>query len=120
MIRAVPVEDANAFMVQCSFVAGSNAQGCSVVLIGEFGNITGNLTKDSMCLTQTELLNVTHPPSNYYEVFGFDIESDGSVETLAVPGEISWNVSEMCMSTRDQEIEPTEGELKVTYSKSDP
>ena len=38
----------------------------------------------------SEIVNVTHPPSNYSEVFAVDI---GSVGTLAVPGVLVMNTS---------------------------
>ena len=44
-------------------------------------------------------------------MFGFDIESDGSVGTLAVPGVISWNDNETCMTSSDLEVEPTQSEF---------
>ena len=89
MIRVVPLE--YAFMLQCVFVDGSDAQGCMVVVVGEFGNATRNLTRDSTFVTGT--LNITYPLSCFSEVFGFDIESDGSVGTLAVPGVLLMNTS---------------------------
>ena len=107
MIRAVPLKGANAFMLQCAFITGTEAQGCLVVLVSEFGNSTWNLTRRSTC--NSEIVNVTHPPSNYSEVFAFDIESDGSVGTLAVPGVLMMNAS-----TTDP---CTPGELKPSPSK---
>ena len=83
-----------------------------VKLIDEFGNITmtGNLTRGiGTCVIG--ILNVTHSSSDVSEVFGYDIESDGSVGTLAVPGVISWNDNETCMTSSDREVEPTQSEL---------
>ena len=91
MIRAVPLKGANAFMLQRVFITGTKAQGCMVVLVSEFGNTTWNLTRSSTC--NSEIVNVTHPPSSYSEVIAFDIESDGSVGTLAVPGVLVMNAS---------------------------
>ena len=74
----------DAFVVQCDFITGSNAQGCMVVLVGEFDNVTANLSiLEQNCF---KVLNVSHPLSCYREIFAFDIESDGSAGTLAVPG----------------------------------
>ena len=98
MIRAVQLEGNNAFELHCLFITGSNAQGCMVVVVGVFGNITGKLTKSSGLCT-TEVLNTVHSLSSYYEVFGFDIESDGSVGTLAVPGVLMTNVSTVAPCT---------------------
>ena len=49
--------------------------------MGELENITVNLDQNGC-----EVLNVSHPLSCYHEIFAFDIESDGSVGTLAIPG----------------------------------
>ena len=99
MIRAVALGDDHTFTIQCDFIAGSNAQGCVVVLVGEFDNATGNLTRDST-LSATGAISVLNPTSYYFKVFAFDIESDGSVDTLAVPGELR-NISSkvpICMT----------------------
>ena len=71
----------DSIIVQCDFITGSNAQGCMVVLVGEFENITVNLEQNGC-----DVVNVSHPLSCYHKIFAFDIESDGSVGTLAVPG----------------------------------
>ena len=94
MVTATALEEKdNVFIVQCDFITGSNAQGCMVVLVGEFDNITANLTRNNPCVSLA--VNVTQ---NYcYDiVFGFDIESDGSVGTLAVPGVIIRNINVTC------------------------
>lgn len=87
-IRALPQEDNKSFILQCNFMAGSNAQGCMVVVVGEFENITGNVTRDSKCASHTVILNTTYPTSNYSAVFGYDIEYDGSIGDLVIPGVI--------------------------------
>ena len=78
----------NASTLQCEFITGSDATGCMVVLIGEYSQKTQyNLTRNS---TISEVLSVTleHSPSCYTGVEAFDIESDGSVGTLPVPGQL--------------------------------
>ena len=87
-VTATLTETMDAFVVQCDFITGSNAQGCMVVLVGEFGNITINLEQNGC-----DILNVSHPLSFYHEIFAFDIETDGSVGTLAVPGVFNINDS---------------------------
>ena len=85
----------DAFVVQCYFITGSNAQGCMVVLVGEFDNITANLS--NLEEKSSKVLTISHPLSCYREIFAFDIESDGSVGTLAVPG--VFNSTTSCVST---------------------
>ena len=89
----------NALVVQCDFITGSNAKGCMVVLVGEFGNITRTINIINSCIMK--IINSTEPLS-FREVFAYDIESDGSIGSLAVPGVIiSNNLSEAaaCPST---------------------
>ena len=81
-------------MVQCDFVNGSTAVGCMVVLVGQSDNITVNLTREGLNTSgriSRDLLQTTC----ITKVFGYDIESDGTVGTLAIEGELS-NVSSIC------------------------
>ena len=73
-----------------------------MVLVGrnKIDNVTFtiNLTKIDTPASLTELeklINSTFPLSSYnlQSVYGFDIESDGSVGALAVPGELLINTS---------------------------
>ena len=91
-VTATLIETMNGFVVQCDFITGSNAQGCLVVLVGEFDNVTANLS----ILKQ----NISYSLSCYHVIYAFDIESDGSVGTLAVPGVIVLRNSETssCLS----------------------
>ena len=72
-------------LVQCDFIPGSDAQGCMVVLIGESDNTTVNLTRSGTLLTacMIQRLPIT---TTIINVFGYDIEFDGSVGTQQVPG----------------------------------
>ena len=87
-VTAIPVEIDNTVVVQCYFITGSNAQGCMVVLVGEFENITQTLNITNSC--KMEIFNSTDPIT-FHEVFAYDIESEGSIGTLAVPGVIIFN-----------------------------
>ena len=80
---------AEAITVKCMFVNGSTAGGCMVVLVGQSDNVTVNLTRDD--LSVTGIFNDTHLLQNacITRVVGYDIESDGTVGTLAIIGELS-------------------------------
>ena len=80
-------------MLQCTFAIGSDARGCRVVFVGESGNMTKNLIRLTGSEITIETFNVTSPLYCYTEVLGFDIESDGSLGVLAVPGVILRNFS---------------------------
>ena len=91
-IKALPQEDNKIFLLRCNFMDGSNARGYVVILMSNFGNETRNLTRNGTHSLNVEAaVNATHPLSCYTGVYGFDIESDGSVGTLAVPGMIMTN-----------------------------
>ena len=89
----------NAVVLQCSFIVGSDARGCLVTLQGELDNITINLTRDGSCAFRA--VKTANALSNFTKVIGFDVESDGSVGDLAVPGVILMDVSMMplCIPT---------------------
>ena len=78
--------DQHTFLVQCDFITGSNAQGCMVVLVGKYGNVTLNLSRnDTTKATTIVIVNQTH---HYFEVFGFDIEADGTIGSVAIPSQL--------------------------------
>ena len=89
-----------------------------VVLLGESENTTVNLTRDDKCtikpLPLTTYLN---------HAFGFDIESDGSVGTLAIPGTVSTTADDLlCLQKNARtQISPAPGnfqEASYTIIKS--
>lgn len=88
----------NIALLECTFIAGSDARGCMVVLLGKFDNITTNLTKEDS--HSSTIIQVVDSLSCYGELIGFDIESDGSVGTVAVPGVILLNISMMTTCIR--------------------
>ena len=70
-----------------------------VVLVGGFSNITQTINITNSC--STIILNSTDPLC-YSEVFAFDIKSDGSIGSLAVPGVIILNnesITQSCPPT---------------------
>ena len=89
-VFAQPVKDHRAFHVQCDFVEGSDAQGCMILLVGTYSNVTVNITKRYRnSISADTTVNVVEPTSCYHEVYAFDIEYDGSMGTLAIPGQLS-------------------------------
>ena len=90
MVRVVS-SNSNTVTIECDFIKNSDAQGCLVVLEGEVETKHFNLTRSNQSGRGAFIL--TRPLSCYEEVFGFDIESDGSVGTLAVPGVMMNNLN---------------------------
>ena len=86
---AILFKGINASTIQCEFITGSDATGCMVMLTSENSQETRyNLTRNWS--TTSASLNVTlgHPPSCYTGVMALDIESDGSVGSLPIPGQL--------------------------------
>ena len=98
-VWAAPHDISSAIVLQCSFITGSDARGCFVTLQGEFDNVTINLTRDGSCAFRA--INTANALSNFTKVFGFDVESDGSVGDLAVPGVILMDVNMMPLCIKE-------------------
>lgn len=85
---ATLLEGTNASTIQCEFITGSNATGCMVILTSENRQEAHfNLTRDPNTNLAAVMVTLEHPPSCYGRAVAFDIESDGSVGSLAVPGQ---------------------------------
>ena len=98
VVKVTLIEGANASTIQCEFIAGSDATGCMVVLIG-FVAYHVNLTMNINTCRNSAITTITleHPPSSYTGVEAFDIESDGSVGSLAVPGQLGGRLETPCI-----------------------
>ena len=71
-----------------------------MVLVGESENTTLNLTKfsNSACTLETIELPM-NTNSKIIDVLGYDIENDGSIGTLAIPGILNGSQSMVCMQS---------------------
>ena len=56
-----------------------------------------NLTRNINTNSATTIVTLEHPPSCYTGVEAFDIESDGSVGSLAVPGQLGGRSETPCV-----------------------
>ena len=91
--------------IQCRFITGSNAKGCMVVVILDLSigsrrsnhTMTFDLTRDGN-MTSFSDINATGNSAHYiycYDmavVSAYDIEEDGSIGRVAVPGAFIYNV----------------------------
>jgi hypothetical protein len=107
VVKVTLIEGANASTIQCEFVAGSDATGCVVMLTG-FVPYHVNLTRIPNTTSATTTVTLEHPPSCYTGVEAFDIESDGSVGPLAVPGQLGGRLETACTP-----IETSPGKVHV-------
>jgi hypothetical protein len=98
IVNVTLIEGANASTIQCEFITGSNAAGCMVVLTG-FVPYHVNLIRNPSTNLTTSTVTLEHTPSCYTGVEAFDIESDGSVGSLAVPGQLGGRLGTPCTPT---------------------
>ena len=82
-VRAICLNSSNEFKIKCDYIYGSDALGCMVVLVGKFGNVTASLFRESR---RDVVVSVPSSASCYDNVIAFDIEQDGFVTLLPIPG----------------------------------
>ena len=76
--------DSDVAVVQCTFIAKSDAQGCMVIVFSENNSMALNLTRNmNLSCAEINLLN-----ESIQMAYGYDIEADGSIGTLSVSGVI--------------------------------
>ena len=114
-VRVAETHRADSVTIQCRFVSGSDAEGCMVVLVGELSNTTVSMTRKGSDRESLIVHTLMLPLSCYHLVFALDIEADGSVGTLPVPGvlERDSNTRVKCSPTKEQ---PLQGNLFYTLS----
>ena len=66
-----------------------------VVLVSDLINSTVNMTRNSTWTVKT-----LTKCANLHDVFGFDIESDGSIGTLPVPDVVTQNTTSICVTSK--------------------
>lgn len=107
--------------MECEFIVGSDAEGCVVVLVssGEVDNTTLNSTREG---NSSRIHELPSPLHCYYRAYALDIESDGSVGILPVPGILDLadtNTAESCFPTdipqTQSEYAAVEGPPMHTY-----
>ena len=75
-----------------------------IVFVGMYDNETAIITRRNQSSDSAKAtINVPEPATCYHEVYAFDIEHDGGVGTLEVPGRLS--------PVGDTSMEPPECEL---------
>jgi hypothetical protein len=75
-----------------------------IVLLGTYDNVTAIITRRHQSSgSANAIVNVDEPTSCYHKVYAFDIEHDGGIGVLAVPGQAS-TVGESSMEPLKCEI----------------
>lgn len=78
--------------IECHFISGTNAEGCMVVLVSNFievNNISKTFYRRNSELISSGKLNLNESNFCYHQVFGYDVESNGSISDLALPGNLT-------------------------------
>ena len=95
--------------VQCSFLIGSNARGCMVVLMSLYGKESQILTRNLTTNLAMSTIILNYVQSCYHGVEAFDVESDDTIGSLPVPGMLFRNVSKPCTAL------PSTGIIYASY-----
>ena len=101
------VEGTNYYVIQCSYVEGSDARGCVYSIMGQIGAIARSNSEG----VTVELVNATgyndevfmydwesNGTTGYNEVFAYDWESDGTIGTIPVTVDSTTTI-EICPTT---------------------
>ena len=106
--------DEERLKIECHFITGSKARGCMVMVSLSNGSrrdnhiMTFNLTRDGNRTSYLDTNATSHPMHYIYcydmaVVSAYDIEEDGSIGTVAVPGAFIYNAhTDHCSSQNSQ------------------
>ena len=86
MVKVTLMEGSQYASIQCEFIMGSKATGCTVVLTSEQGREDYCLIRNATTNSATLRVTLRYVVSSYLEVEAFDIEFDDSNGSLAIPG----------------------------------
>ena len=81
----------NIYFIRCSFISGSNAQGCFFVLKSlreNVENITGNVLRTDPRGVQLTITNKNFPQF-FNEVLAYDFENDNTIGTVPITKSIN-------------------------------
>ena len=82
--------------VYCYFINGSDAQGCMVVFINNFGQVDNQTVRLESNSTALEQFNLNHPISCYHRVLAFDIERGGNVSDITIVANVTRTLTTPC------------------------
>ena len=85
-------------------MVGSNARGCMIVLSSSDAEENYNVTRESDINEVKSTVTLKYAPPCYGETSAYDIESDGSIGNITVPGMLQVS------GGRDGDVCPTFGE----------
>ena len=88
--------------VRCSFIPGSDAIGCHIVLDSDHSNVereNATLRRKPHTLYASGRLNLTHKAHCYDRVFAFNIDSNNSTSNFSIEGELPQKSNLTCLGT---------------------
>lgn len=113
VLKLFTFDDSKSLGVQCTFIIGSDAQGCAVVVVSKYyGNYTMKLFKglEENKVTRIVPFTTDHMHLCHYFEYGvhtlaFDVEMDGSIGSVAVPATYEnvniTNIGKFCESMKE-------------------
>ena len=80
------VVDESTVSIQCTFIYGSDAMGCRVVLVSDHSGSNNQMTmlRNNESDFAHGTLNLTHPVYCYSRLIVYDIEADGTFSNLMI------------------------------------
>ena len=110
-ISELAINRNNSVTIRCDFIAGSDALGCVVILVGEVTNTTVLVDRDDTTGVGVASTELPLPLSCYHEVLAFDIEADGSNGTLPVLGML--NTTQQVSSVQCNGVDKSEEQSEL-------
>lgn len=83
-VKVTASSNSNNISIQCHFIGNSNAKGCMVALQGDYDTTIVNLTRNANTNSACSVVN--HFNGTVNMAYGVDVEIDGIVGSLQVPG----------------------------------
>ena len=112
-VQAVTVTLTDVYTIVCEFVMGSNAMGCMVVLTSDGQKATFNLTKSETM--NFSVISVTFD-SCIDRIEAFDVEADGSVGSVAIPGRLRTGSQASCIQMAGNTIGASLNDPQINHS----
>ena len=89
--------------VQCSFIPGSDAIGCQIVLDSDHSNIereNATLKRKPHTLYASGRINLTHKAHRYVRLFAFNIDANNSTSNFSIEKELLQNANFTCSGNK--------------------
>ena len=97
-VRICQVEDSNSYLIQCGYVTGSDARGCSYCLLSDSqAKLNGTIDRSNSGGAGFDI-------NSYSELLAYDWEIDNTTGTLSVREDISDSTFNECPTPIDNSV----------------